>query len=38
MTKHQHTIVWIAHREAKLFNFGADDVEKEDADLPQRLC
>ena len=28
MTKHQHTIVWIDHREAKLFNFGLDDVEK----------
>ena len=28
MTKHQHTIVWIDHREAKLFNFGAEDVQK----------
>ena len=28
MTKHQHTIVWIDHREAKVFNFGAEDVEK----------
>ncbi len=28
MTKHQHTVVWIDHHEAKLFNFGSDDVEK----------
>ncbi len=28
MTQHQHIVVWIDHREAKLFSFGAEDVTK----------
>jgi hypothetical protein len=28
MTAHQHTVVWIDHREAKLFGFGPEDVDK----------
>lgn len=28
MSEHIHAIVWIDHREAKIFQFGPDDVEK----------
>lgn len=28
MTEHNHAIIWIDHREARVFHFGADDVEK----------
>jgi stalled ribosome rescue protein Dom34 len=28
MSEHFHAIVWIDHREAKIFEFGADDVER----------
>jgi stalled ribosome rescue protein Dom34 len=28
MTEHYHAIVWIDHREAKIFHFNASDVDK----------
>jgi hypothetical protein len=28
MSEHFHAIVWIDHREAKIFEFGANDVER----------
>jgi stalled ribosome rescue protein Dom34 len=28
MTEHNHAVIWIDHREARVFHFNADDVEK----------
>jgi stalled ribosome rescue protein Dom34 len=28
MTEHNHAVIWIDHREARVFHFSADDVEK----------
>jgi stalled ribosome rescue protein Dom34 len=28
MTPHYHAVVWIDHREARIFHFNADDVER----------
>lgn len=28
MTEHNHAVIWIDHREARVFHFNADEVEK----------